>query len=356
MNQSPSFAVFGCGAIGAAIAGYTSRAGQEVLMIEPWEEHARKMQRDGLLVTAPNEEWNQQVRVITPDQLDTLSAPLDIVVLSTKSMETKMATELLKPYLSPDGCIISAQNSINEDQIAPIVGANRTVGCVVLISSELPAPGHVRRKSLSLERDGTSLLLGELNGEITDRLHLLQGLLEGFGPIGLTTNLLGARWGKLTRNSMHNSLQAVTGMDGKEVLMDPITRRIHNTIGFEMARVADAHHIPIEHLGEIELEDLRAGAAGNEEILDRKMAERGERMRSGSRSSTAQDALRGRPLETDYFNGYIARKAHDAGISAPMNERMVEVARQFDAKTLPARRENAALFESCFAALGAELR
>jgi 2-dehydropantoate 2-reductase len=184
-----------------------------------------------------------------------------------------------------------------------------------------------------------------LNGEITDRLHLLQGLLEGFGPIGLTTNLLGARWGKLTRNSMYNTLAAVTHMGVKEILSNPITRRINNAIGFEIIRVADAHHIPIEHLGEIELEDLRAGAAGNEEILDRKMAERGERMQGRGFPSTAQDALRGRPLETDYFNGYIARKAHDAGINVPMNDYMVALGKQIDTKTLHPNKENLALFE-----------
>jgi 2-dehydropantoate 2-reductase len=348
VSEKFDFAIFGCGAIGGAIGAYATRAGRKVLMIEPWAEHAAKMQRDGLIVQAPDEEWTQAVTVISPADLErTVTEPLDVVVVSVKSMDTVTATQTIEPFLSSNGCVVSAQNSINEELIAPIVGSHRTVGCVVLIAGGLEAPGLVQRRAMSIEPDGTSLLLGELDGTLSGRLTDLQSLFEGFGPVGVTSNLLGARWGKLTRNSMHNTLAAVSNMGVKEILSDTFARSVHNFTGIEIIRVVDALNIPIEHLEVVD--ELRRAAAGDLEPLDSRMAANGAAMKGRGPTSTLQDALKGRPLETDYFNGYIARKAKTAGVEVPLNEMLVSLARQIDDKTLNPSPHNLPLFKEIMA-------
>lgn len=344
MSEKFDFAIFGCGAIGGAIGAYATRSGRNVLMIEPWVEHAQKMQRHGLTVQAPDEEWTQAVTVITPADLDrTLTEPLDVVVLCVKSMDTATATRTIEPFLSENGCVVSAQNGINEELIAPIVGTGRTVGCVVLIAGGLEAPGLVQRRAISIEPDGTTLLLGELDGMLSSRLTEVKSLLEGFGPVGMTPNLLGARWGKLTRNSMHNTLAAVSNMGVKEILSDPFARSVHNFTGIEIIRVVDALNIPIEHLEVVQ--ELRGAAAGDLETLDLRMAANGVAMKGRGPTSTLQDALKGRPLETEYFNGYIARKAKTVGIEVPLNEMLVSLAKQIDDKTLNPSPDNLSLFK-----------
>jgi hypothetical protein len=40
--------------------------------------------------------------------------------------------EFIKPWLKADGFVVGAQNGMNDDAIASIVGRNRVVGCVVI--------------------------------------------------------------------------------------------------------------------------------------------------------------------------------------------------------------------------------
>lgn len=57
------------------------------------------------------------------------------------AVDTPQATALVPPYLAPDGCIVSLQNSINEDAIAAIAGC-----CSVnVLATKLVAPGRIER-------------------------------------------------------------------------------------------------------------------------------------------------------------------------------------------------------------------
>jgi len=72
----------------------------------------------------------------------------DVVFLSVKSYDTRWSTYLIEPLLKPTGCILPAQNALNDEMVAEIAGYNRTVGCVPTYSAGVYEPGKVvRRKS-----------------------------------------------------------------------------------------------------------------------------------------------------------------------------------------------------------------
>ncbi len=54
--------------------------------------------------------------------------PVDIALVCTKSYDTAWNTRMIQPYLRASGCVVSVQNSINEDEIAAIVGATERWG------------------------------------------------------------------------------------------------------------------------------------------------------------------------------------------------------------------------------------
>ena len=56
---------------------------------------------------------------------------VDIAVICTKSYDTEWAATMIAPYLSPQGCVVSMQNGINEERIARVVGWGRTMGTIV---------------------------------------------------------------------------------------------------------------------------------------------------------------------------------------------------------------------------------
>ena len=51
---------------------------------------------------------------------------------------------LIKPYLAPDGYVVSLQNCVNEEKIAGVVGWGKTLGVIAsVISVEMPQPARI---------------------------------------------------------------------------------------------------------------------------------------------------------------------------------------------------------------------
>ena len=104
--------------------------------------------------------------------------PIDIAIVSSKSYDTEWSTVMIRPYLSTDGFVVSAQNSINEETIARVVGWGRTVGCIVgnNFGVDLYEPGRVRR---TMPRDfkTKSIYVGEAHGRVTPRVEELRDML-----------------------------------------------------------------------------------------------------------------------------------------------------------------------------------
>ena len=81
----------------------------------------------------------------------------DIAIIAVKSYDTEWSVRFIEPHLTDTGFFVSAQNSINDEAIAALVGWNRIIGCVVTLGAELSEPGHALR---SLELDMAGLLNG----------------------------------------------------------------------------------------------------------------------------------------------------------------------------------------------------
>ena len=69
------------------------------------------------------------------------------LLLAMKAYDTRWACELIKPHLASDGMLIGMQNAMEALTIVDVVGAERTVGCVIELSSEMFTPGLVKRNT-----------------------------------------------------------------------------------------------------------------------------------------------------------------------------------------------------------------
>ena len=134
-------AVLGVGAIGSVIGGYLTRAGRDVTLIDTWPDHVETMKRDGLRVTALDDDFTVPVKAMHIGEVSSTSEPFDAAFLSVKSYDTVWAAHFIMPYLGPTGIIVSAQNAVNDEVIAPIAGYNRVLGCVITLGA-----GHVRTR------------------------------------------------------------------------------------------------------------------------------------------------------------------------------------------------------------------
>ena len=329
-----TIAILAPGGIGAPIGGLLTRAGHDVVLIDQWVEHVERMRARGLYLEIgtrqePETEMFVPVRVYHLNEIATLRESFDVVFLTAKSTDTHWLVEFIKPYLKPDGVLVSMQNSLNEEWISPVLGPERVAGCVLTGGGELLEPGYVwRNRSIN----HPYYTLGELDGQITPRLLEIVDLLSDAGKVTTTTNLLGAKWTKLIRNAQ-GAVSSMCNMRSWKLLDEPryvplvshITREameVGIACGYRMEpinglTVADLMGSP-EQIAQAIIEDARVGGS------------------EGSISMVQQDMKRGRPSEVaGYLNGLIVRKGHEAGVPTPVNEAITELHMRVERHELP---------------------
>ena len=342
--MSKRIVVVGAGAIGGYAGGQMTRAGHDVTLIDAWPEHVEYMREYGLQLSGmtPQETYSIPVQAlhITDVQRFCRERPVDIAFICVKSYDTEWAAQLIKPYLAPDGFVVSLQNCINEERIAAIVGWGKTLGCIAsLISSELYAPGHVKR---TVPRGGerhTVFRVGEVHGRITPRAEEVAQLLRAADSAKVTGNLWGERWSKLVINSMRNGLSAATGLSGNQRDGAEGPRWLSIRLGSEAVRVGQALGYQLENMMGMEPETLARAGEGNQdalaEIVDI-LTENAKKRSDEQRPSMAQDMAKGRRTETDFINGYVAAKGLEIGVAATTHAKMNEIVKRVERGELAA--------------------
>ena len=136
-------AFMGAGAIRSYLGAFLTRVGYDPVLIDPWAEHIDYMRKNGLHVTGTQREFTAPVKTLQLGDVQSVREPFDIVFIAMKSYDTEWSATFMKPYLSPAGCMVSAQNSINDEIIASVVGYPRAVGCTIsAIAVALEGPPH----------------------------------------------------------------------------------------------------------------------------------------------------------------------------------------------------------------------
>ena len=339
-------AVVGTGALGGYVGGYLAHHGEDVTLIDMWPEHieairARGLELDGV---TPEEKFTvTQAKTMHLTEVQRLGKekPIDIAFVSVKSYDTEWATTLIKPYLAPDGYVVSLQNCMNEEKIAGIVGWGKTLGVVAsMISVNLYEPARIRR---TVEKGGdkhTIFRAGEVNGVVTNRVRELVDLFLLIDSAKPTTNLWGERWTKLTQNGMRNGVSAATGLTGSQCDNNTAIRRFSIQLGGEAVKVGRALGYELEKMGKLQPDRLVQAADGNAdaltEIEELMMSRTKGNPRAGiQRPSMAQDMHKGRRTEIQFMNGFIADKGKTLGIPTPSHVKLTEVVTRVERGELP---------------------
>ena len=197
-------AIYGAGSLGTVLGAYMSRAGQEVELVNHNQAHVEALRGKGAHITG-TVEFTTPVKAIFPQEM---SGPYDVIFLMTKQLLNSQVVASLKPMLAEKGVIVTLQNGIPEPEIAEIVGAEHTMGCVVEWGATLSAPGE---STLTSSPDSLSFHMGGMEGITQEQMETVRRLLETMCPVYYETNLLGARWSKLLINATFSGLGTVVG-------------------------------------------------------------------------------------------------------------------------------------------------
>ena len=327
-NPVPRIAVLGTGANGSCIAASLLGAGRDVIAIDQWPEHVEIIRRDGLTIEMA--EGNQHVRLPAHHLCDiaTFNEPFDVVLLAMKAYDTRWACELIKPHLKPDGMLIGMQNGMQAETVVDVVGAGRTLGCVIELSSEMFTPGRVKRNTAPAN---TWIGLGSLGGGTEQRLAEMQTLLSPVGTVEIKANILAAKWSKLVVNAMCLGPFAMVGLTIYDALKLPGMRDLIIEIGEEAMRVGHDLGHPVEPIFGLTQADLAGSNRPAEKLFDTLASHVGP---GRGRNTVLQDLLKGRASEVDMINGLVVEEAQRRGYAAPANARVLEIVRQIEAGLL----------------------
>ncbi len=338
MPGKRNIVIVGAGALGAHVGGYLTKNGERITFVDPWPEHVETMRRDGLTLrglSAP-ENFNVKVKALHITELQNAikDQPFDLAFVSMKSYDTVWATEMIKPYLSPDAFVVSLQNSINEERIAGVVGWGKTLGCIAAtIAVELVKPGLVQRNVALGGAKRLIFRVGEPHGRVTPRVEEIAAMLACCDSVAPTENLWGERWSKLIVNAMRNPVSAATGRGGNGSDRDPMTRLLAIRIAAEAITVGLAHGYTLEEVYKMDPMKVQAAGNGDRQALaycEEVLLENTKFRNDDQRPSMGQDIQKGRRTEIDFINGLVVAKAREFGIKTPANDGIIDAVKKIE--------------------------
>ena len=320
--------VVGAGGIGGITAGILAASGIEVHLLCKYPQLAEKIRTTGLHIFGMKGDFRVSLPAYAaPEQL---TEKYDIVLLATKAPDIPDVARRILPHITSESVVVSMPNGFCEDDLAAIVGKERTIGCTVGWGATMHAPGELEMTA------GGLFIIGTLDNAGQEKLGLLKEMLSRVGPTEVSLNIYGHVYSKLIINSCTATLGGLCGLTLGQMLSIKKLRVIFIEIIREALKVSEALGIRVEPYanrlnyysfleGKGKLSDLRR------HLFIRLIGAKYRR----EKSTFLQSLERGKKTEVDYLNGFICQKAIEHGIDTPLHEKLTRMVHEVEEKKRP---------------------
>ena len=294
--------MLGAGALGSTIGGTLAMGGNDVHFVDMWQEHVDLINKDGLHMTNEKEDW--YVRVAARTTADTIGEA-DLVIVLVKSFATKQAVEQLKQtnVIGKNTLVMSLQNGLgNEETIASVIGSENVISGKTYVGGRLIQAGYI-----SAGVQGKWTYIGELNGEITDRIQTVCNVFNDAGLLcEVSDNIKGLIWDKLLINVAAGALCGITRLPYGPLYEEDYIKDVAVAAIQEGIQVAKA-----------------AGVVLKSEDPQYPWVAASEGLPGTFKTSILQSLELKRPTEIDFINGSIVEWGKKYGIATPVNQTLV---------------------------------
>ena len=289
-----SIAIIGSGAIGGFYGAMLARAGGDVRFL--MRSDLATVRANGLRVVAPFGEFRLEHPRAAASTAEL--GPVDLVIVAWKTTSNRALPRILPPLLHERTLVLTLQNGLGaEEEVAAVVGAERTLGGLCFVGINRTAPGVI------VNPVEGAVTLGEFGRPAGKRLREIVALFQAAGiKTRATDNLAEERWKKLVWNVPFNGLTiAAGGITTDRVLADEGLRREARALMMEVLQGAAALGFVIpESYAEFQL--ARTPPLG------------------AYKPSSLLDWQAGRELEVESIWGEPVRRAAAAGRALPRME------------------------------------
>ena len=308
-KDSIKITILGAGSIGSYLGGLMISSEAKVEMIGR-ESLAKSIKANGLKLT----HFKKETIYLQPGKINygtnnTTISTADIIILTTKSHDTKEAAKIINKYAKKEALVVSFQNGVQNTQ-----ALNNELAQVVLAGV---IPFNVTAKGRGWYHCGTN---GKLALEYSKdpRVLELKSIFDKSGQeLTLHNNILSVQWGKLLVN-LNNALNTLAGIPLKSCLSQREYRKslalvieeallVIRSAGIEPANFGGAH--PSKMIKILRLPNLPYS------LLMRTVVKIDEK----ARSSMLDDLESGKNSELDYLQGEIIKLAKKNNQKAAYN-------------------------------------
>jgi 2-dehydropantoate 2-reductase len=311
LSASEKILVVGPGAMGLLFGGLLARAGHEVRLLDRREDRARSLTAQGIVIEQGEQTLTVPVRAVTRAEE---AAPAGLIVICVKAYDTGAAARAAAPAAGPDTLVLSLQNGQgNVEALIEVFGPERVLGGTTAQGSNLAGTGRVRHAGQG------ETVVGEAGGG-TERAARVAELMSGAGiGAGVTNDLEGLIWSKLTINAAINPLTALLRVKNGALAESEPALAIMRLAVAEVVEVCRRRGTKLAHPAPYDKAVAVARATAN------------------NISSMLQDVRAQRKTEVNYINGAVVKAAQELGVAAPVNEaltRLIEAVEAAYGRTL----------------------
>ena len=312
--------VFGAGAIGGHLAARLAKGGADVSVVARGTNLAAIRNR-GLRLHAVDGTIHCHPRAAAdPAEL----GPHDAVLVCTKTPALREVAAAIGPLLRADTPVAFVMNGVpwwyfckfggpRDGEAVPeadpdgslrrAVGVDRVVGGVIWSACTLTEPGVVQS-----EHPSNRLVLGEIDGAMSERLLRLAAILEAGGIQGrVIPDIRREVWAKLMNNLSNGPICLLSRLDMKATFGNAAVYDAAVRCAAEAGAIARAYGAEVE--GEPEQRVKRSSSIAH-------------------KPSILQDLEAGRAMEVDTLLRAPLRLAREAGVPAPTLDLLVTLAVQ----------------------------
>lgn len=332
------YAIYGAGSLGTVLGAYITKNGGQIDLINRNKAHVAALNEKGARIIG-TVDMTVPVKAITPDQMD---GTYDVILLMTKQLQNATVVAQLKDHLSEEGVIVTLQNGLPEPGIAEIVGANRTMGCVVEWGATLSEPGVC---ILTSEPDSLSFHMGKMEGISQAQFDMVKELLEKMCPVHEEENLMGARWSKLLINATFSGLGTVVGGTFGSVSENKLPRKVALACMKECIDVGHAAGVAFAPVQGKNITKLFYYKNGFKRAIATLLVPIAMKKHRNIEPSMLQDIKNGKSCEVDAINGIVCLWGRKGNVPTPVNDRIVEVIKKFESGELIPQMDNIELFK-----------
>ena len=257
------FAMYGSGAAGSVFASYLRKGGADIILIDRYEAHMKKVAEEGMHFTIHQEEdggykdYDYQLKgfrtYITAADAAAAEGKVDVIIYMTKATQLEQAIQDSLPVVGDSTVAVSLINGLgNDDNLFKVFPKERCIIGSGVLGTALPEPAHC----VSTPAGGVQMNFGgAVRSELTDAAcaEMLKCYRAGGcdaywrdGEPGTDNNIYKFIWKKVCVNATVNTVCAVLRLKIGEVEADPFGQWLFHSVIRETCAVATAKGVPMD--------------------------------------------------------------------------------------------------------------